>query len=89
MLGGEGWRRVDMLFLPATINIVRLDYNILPRTRNVKNISYETPKYMGKVLVIKRMIIVLKVKEGLAQVDLLHCGDSLLCLSVWWEMVEL
>ena len=44
---------------------------------------------MGKVLVIKRIIIVLKVKEGLAQVDLLHCGDSLLCLSVWWEMVEL
>ena len=34
-------------------------------------------------------ITVLKVKEGLAQVDLLHCGDSLLCLSVWWEMVEL
>ena len=23
---GEGWRRVDMLFLPATINIVLLDY---------------------------------------------------------------
>ena len=31
------------------------------------------------------------MKEGLAQVDLLHCGDSLLCLSVFrgdWEMVE-
>ena len=32
------------------------------------------------------------MKEGLAQVDWLHCGDNLLCLSVCrgdWEMVEL
>ena len=32
------------------------------------------------------------MKEGLAQVDWLHCGDNLFCLSVCrgdWEMVEL
>ena len=31
------------------------------------------------------------MKEGLAQVDWLHCGDNLLCLSVCrgdWDMVE-